>query len=168
MKTLDKNGQEGFVLVFGLMIMALLTIIGLAVTSTTIFELKIAGNDKVSKELFYGAEASALEAAQRLENETLDDNLKADRTSHLWLFGGAAKSVFITDSTQWDDTELGSGMTTSYINAGVVALDYGVAAGKNASSLKMTESKVYQFGVLGHSEKDNGEKTIEIGYRKRY
>lgn len=162
------SSQDGFVLVFGLMIMAMLTIIGIGITSNTIFELKVSGNDKVATELFYSSEGAALEAAQRLENEKVSDNLKAARTAHLWLLTGPAKDVLLTKDSEWDDSVLDSGMTESETEVRLAAFDMGVVKGEKAGSLKMTESRLYLFGVIGHSEKNNGEKMIEIGYRKRY
>ena len=44
--------QQGFVLVTALLILVVLTIIGIAATSTTRIELQIAGNDKTVGEFF--------------------------------------------------------------------------------------------------------------------
>lgn len=67
----DKNRQEkGFVLVLALLVMLVLTIIGIAATTNTSLELRIAGNDKLHKETFYAAEGGAI-----LGTETLEQNL---------------------------------------------------------------------------------------------
>ena len=57
----------GFVLVTALLIMVILTIIGVAATNTTIFELKISGNDRTHKTTMYQAEAGAVLSAEVLE-----------------------------------------------------------------------------------------------------
>ena len=57
----------GFVLVTALLIMVILTIIGVAATNTTIFELKISGNDRTHKATMYQAEAGAVLSAEVLE-----------------------------------------------------------------------------------------------------
>ena len=57
----------GFVLVTALLIMVILTIIGVAATNTTIFELKISGNDRTHKATMYQAEAGAVLSAELLE-----------------------------------------------------------------------------------------------------
>lgn len=49
--------EAGFVLVTALIIMLVLTIIGIAATNTSIFELNIGGNDRVHKETFAQADA---------------------------------------------------------------------------------------------------------------
>jgi hypothetical protein len=60
----------GFVLVTALLIMVILTIIGVAATNTTIFELKISGNDRTHKTTMYQAEAGAV-----LSTEVLEQNI---------------------------------------------------------------------------------------------
>ena len=65
---LQKTGdEEGFVLIVSLLIMLILTIIGIAATTNTSLELRIAGNDKTHKETFYTAEAGAILGAELLE-----------------------------------------------------------------------------------------------------
>ena len=160
--------QDGFVLVVGMMVMVVLTFIGIAATNTTIFEHLISANDKVAKDVFYEAEAAAYEGAQRLENEDDRDNLKAARTQHLWLMGASAKDDFIDDNTKWEDDDLTSGMTHDDSSVSIVAIDQGVLKGEEASSLKMTSPSVYGFQLLGHSKQNSSEKTIEIGYKKKY
>ena len=65
MKTINNEG--GFVLIVALMIMVVLTIIGIAATNTSIFELKISGNDRVHKRALYQAEAGAILATEVIE-----------------------------------------------------------------------------------------------------
>lgn len=49
--------ESGFVLITALIIMLILTIIGIAATNTSVFEIQIAGNDRVHKETFAQADA---------------------------------------------------------------------------------------------------------------
>lgn len=62
-----RNDENGFVLITALLILVVLTIIGIAATTNTSLELQIAGNDKVHKETFYGAEGAAILGAELLE-----------------------------------------------------------------------------------------------------
>ena len=162
------NNEDGFVLVVGMMIMLVLTVIGFAATRTAIFEVQISGHDKISKKIFYNAEAAAYEGAQRLENENDPDNLKAERTALKWLFTLGARNSLLNDSTKWQENGLVSGMTDNSSSVDIAGLDYGVIKGEKGSSLKMTSSSVYGFQLLGHSTLANGKKIIEIGYKKRY
>ena len=54
-QNLTKN-EGGFVLVVALMIMAILSLIGLAGLTTSMFEVQIAGNEWVAKQTFYQAD----------------------------------------------------------------------------------------------------------------
>ncbi len=49
--------ESGFVLITALIIMLILTLIGIAATNTAVFEIQIAGNDRVHKETFAQADA---------------------------------------------------------------------------------------------------------------
>lgn len=65
-----RTNEDGFVLVTSLLILLILLIIGVAATTNTSIELQIAGNEKVHKETFYGAESSV-----ELGVEVLEQNL---------------------------------------------------------------------------------------------
>ena len=60
MSTFTKRGknEDGSVMVVAILILALLTIIGIAAMSTTNVELKISGNEKSYKMALYAAEAA--------------------------------------------------------------------------------------------------------------
>lgn len=51
------SSESGFVLITALIIMLILTIIGIAATNTSVFEIQISGNDRVHKETFSQADA---------------------------------------------------------------------------------------------------------------
>ena len=61
------RNENGFVLVTGLLILVILTLIGLAATRNTSVELQIAGNDRITKETFYVAEADDILSTEILE-----------------------------------------------------------------------------------------------------
>ena len=63
------NRQEdarGFVLVLALLMLLVVTLIGVNAIDTSTFENQISGNNRVSTEAFYVAEAGINEAAGRL------------------------------------------------------------------------------------------------------
>ena len=69
------KNEEGSVMIVSIVILALLTIIGIAVTTTSSVELQIAGNEKAQLENLYLAEGAAMMIAQILENQDdLEDN----------------------------------------------------------------------------------------------
>ncbi len=52
------NNENGFVLVIALIMLAIVTVIGIAATRTSETELQISGNEKLHKLSFYAAEAA--------------------------------------------------------------------------------------------------------------
>ncbi len=64
------SNDRGFILVAVLVILMLLVVIGISATTTTTVELQIAGNDKVSKKTFYGADGGT-ELGSRMVEENV-------------------------------------------------------------------------------------------------
>lgn len=62
--------EQGFVLITSLLMLVVLMIIGIAATNTTTTELQISGNDKLSKETFYGADGG-VQMFSRLVEESI-------------------------------------------------------------------------------------------------
>ena len=60
-----QKGARGFVLVLALLILLVVTLIGLSAINTATFENQISGNNRVSAEAFYVAEAGINELAGR-------------------------------------------------------------------------------------------------------
>ena len=69
------KNEKGFVLVLALMMMLVLTLIGLASTKTSIFEIKLAGNDLLAKKAFWKAESGHEEWRGNLNNGLIKDLL---------------------------------------------------------------------------------------------
>lgn len=161
------TNSDGYVLVTAMLMLLILTLIGIAATSTATFELQISGNDKRAKQVFYDAESAAYEGAQRVANETDSDHLKPGRSRHKWLISTQDKYDYVNNASKWNNNQIRSGMSTTENLAGVVALGSGVIKGDKAASIKMTNSTVYGFQILGNSQHGKGSKTIEIGFKKR-
>ena len=53
----QQKNENGFALISTILILGILTFIGVAATNTTVFELKIAGNEKQAKQRFYTADS---------------------------------------------------------------------------------------------------------------
>lgn len=66
------KNQRGAALVIALMIMIVVTLIGLASTSTSMFEIKLAGNRKGSTSAFYAAESGIQVSAANIQNFNLE------------------------------------------------------------------------------------------------
>jgi len=66
------TNKRGSALVVALLVLVVLTLIGISATTTTTFELQIAGNDKLFKRAFYAADG-ATEMAGELIEQNIDN-----------------------------------------------------------------------------------------------
>jgi hypothetical protein len=169
------KNEEGFVLVLSLMFLVVLTLLGITASRTSTTEVRIAGNDNRIKMDFYKAEAAAHEAAQRLENEHDANKLKAARTPFVWLSASdidpqTEQESLLEGGDEWKHKSAESKLSgiDPQVTVEMAALDYGVVKGDQGASLKLSETRVYFYKLVGKSTRDNREKMIEIGYKKRY
>ena len=65
------DNENGFVLITSLMMLVVLMIIGIAATNTTTIELRISGNDKVTKQTFYQAEGGTQAGVELVEDNII-------------------------------------------------------------------------------------------------
>ncbi|WP_456387876.1 pilus assembly PilX family protein [Desulfolithobacter sp.] len=63
------QGEQGFVLILAMVTLLVLTLMGVFATRNTTYELNIAGNDKVARDVFYAAESGWMRAFQWIENK---------------------------------------------------------------------------------------------------
>ncbi len=79
--TAPLGNEDGFVLVVAMLMMVLLTSIGIAALNNTKTELRIAGNDREEKQVFYGTESGCSRGGQWLRNlqlAVIDDHVDSD------------------------------------------------------------------------------------------
>lgn len=76
--------ERGAVLITGLLIVLVLTILSLAAMMSTATELKIASNDRSSKQVFYVAEAGLEDARSRLQNGASASPINEQATNPNW------------------------------------------------------------------------------------
>ena len=96
------KNNDGAVLVIALMLLAVLTILGVASLNTTTTEIRISGNEKVYKEAFYNAEAGVAYAVQ----------------SGVTIFPSAALNVVNSVVTPADLAAVSPGTVLQYIDRG--------------------------------------------------
>ena len=78
------NNKRGSALVVALLMLVVLTLIGISATTTTTFELQIAGNDKLFKRAFYAADGATEMAGELIEQNIQDrDWEKVDGSGQL-------------------------------------------------------------------------------------
>ncbi len=183
------NNDQGFVLVLCMLILMVLSIGGIMAVQTSTTEVKISGNERSIKNNLYQGEGTTGEGAQCIANESSMVDLRRmgdwmDRVDGRNLSKDEKAEMDLLEEgieEQWE-LEIDGGMvlnqtcfsTVSGIDDGSEtiakkAYGLGIASGEtSASSLKMTaESAMYNFKIIGISSQNVGEKTVEIGFRKR-
>lgn len=98
------TNERGSLLVIALIILMLLTVIGVAITTTASLEMQIAANDRLHKTAFYAADGGIDIGAELLEqNLGCSGGFSEDAA----LGGGQRNvgSVRVTDLTLWTNTE---------------------------------------------------------------
>jgi Tfp pilus assembly protein PilX len=160
------KNEEGTVMVIALLILALLTIIGISGTNTTVTELQIVGNDARYRQNFYRAEAAVMEAAQMSENAPVDT--LRDRTfntaGYEWLTGRGVNSSDMTVTANWN---IGTNCTTAA--ATLPSTMYSVVEeGVVGGSLDVSGTQLYEYTIYGLCNANNGESFIVVGYKMRF
>jgi len=94
---LPVNNEDGFVLILAMMIMVVVTLIGLAATTTTVFEIQIAGNEKWAQNQFYKADSAVNEFIAQKPSLTNKD-LACNPQSHPQGIGSCTSHIPTTCS----------------------------------------------------------------------
>ena len=96
------NNEKGSLMVIAIIILMLLTLIGIAITTTASLEMQIASNDRLHKMAFYAADGGIDIGA-----ELLEQNLGCTGGFADTLGGGQRDvgSVRVTDLTLWENTD---------------------------------------------------------------
>ncbi|WP_136808417.1 pilus assembly PilX family protein [Desulfosediminicola flagellatus] len=106
----SQNNQDGFVLVLSLIMLAVLSVIGIAALNTTDVELQIAGNDKAEKVVFYGAESGCRRGGQWLRNLQMvivDDYVDSDLMTDYLAAQNFNASMDVHDISTTEESNLG-------------------------------------------------------------
>ena len=67
--TQSTGHEEGSVLIIAMIILILVTLLGIAATTTSTFEIEVAGRDRLRKQVFYAAEAGIEQARAVLASQ---------------------------------------------------------------------------------------------------
>ena len=177
---LPAEGEGGFVLIVALLMLAALTIIGIAATNTTVLEMHISGNDKTAKINFFAAESAALEAAQKVINESdeqkiLPETNPSPSSSDLVRTAQQAETVFEKDKLNLDlngdrqidqaDNFPSAGVSVANATVGHLVTLNGVESG---SSLGVGSSRLYDYTAYGVVISSKGKKIVKVGLKKRF
>jgi hypothetical protein len=155
-----RNENGYFLIISTMMLLALLTIISIAASNTARTEVQIAGNNLTYQRNLYLAEGAAMEAVDRLQN---DSNPRGLEFVVLGL-------KTIDDSTymdHWDKDPGGEKGIATHDPAGDTRFVAGYQGTPAGYSLGIGKPRVHEFVVYGRTEKQ-GATTIKIGYRKAF
>jgi len=156
--------EGGSLIVFTLMVLALLTIVGLASIRTADTEIEIAGTELKYQHNFYLAEGAAMEAVRRLDADTTMTATTGPTGGWMEMTPGALNGSSLDD--YFGGTEGPTpGICTLDADASFLAFYEGLASG---SSLDVNKTKLHDITLYGRSQKFGGETTIRLGYRKAF
>jgi len=176
-KTAIIRNENGSVMVISIVILALLTFVGIAVTTTSSVELQIAGNDKVYKEGLYNAEGASMMLVQILENISLQtdptdvDNLKAGQYTIESELKTLPRKTELPDQDDIKNEENWSQYAheaQDIPNTEFMPVLRGFAPGSSLSPV--SASRLYDYTVYGRYKNANNQNSviIELGYKKRF
>lgn len=150
--------EGGSVAAIALILLLLLTVMGIAVSTTSTIGLQIAGNEKFYKENLYLAEAAALEYAQEMND---DPNLQTNPNIKPQ---GSLTPDNIRDDSYWDQA---GNSYQSPVHSGTryIPIYEGIAPG---ASLDMTKPTVHEYGIYARCKRIQGRAIVKVGYRKAY
>ncbi len=179
----SQKDEKGFILVMTLFILFLITLLGMASTSTTSIELQVAYNNSLHKQQFYVAEGAVIEASRKIEN--VDDGIAPGNITNLcedldWVTCySEAQIKEMRDIEKWvmdpnPDVEGDAGANAVQISPTISIAAVGpnlTMSSSQAMGSSVTPQIIpqYNFVIFGRYNKsdghDRGEVLIEAGYR---
>ncbi len=171
------NNEEGSAIILAVVLLLVVTVIGISAINTTTTEIKIYQNEKIYQKNFYQAEASAYEAAQRIEQEINTDQLIPDISGYDWMNDDVIDDTVnlstLSASGDWTVFGFANSGSGGYSDPSLIdpntASYFSIAKGvKSGNSLDIGSSRLYSFAAYGLSEINNGKVLIEIGYLRRF
>ena len=159
------KSEDGSLLIIALIMLAFLSLIGISASRTSSIELLIAGNERIYKQNLYMAEASAMENVQRLENGGTEMSKLADPDHPVWLLtlSSLPSPNDITDPDNWTNDNSQTSLMDS--DTRFLTIYKGIDPG---DSLDLSKSRLFTYGVIGRSIRNNGLAIIDVGYKRAF
>jgi type IV pilus assembly protein PilX len=166
------RNSQGATLIIGLLTLVLLSLIGIAATTTSRMEVQIAGNDKMYKEAFYAAEFGITRGEAAVE--ALLSRAEFNETSVVGHYAQGARPAL--GDLEWDSSDSIQVPVADLPDALRVAAppNYAVVQRRfDTDSLKLSgkpPTGIYQFRVASRGVGSNptAESIIETIYAKRF
>jgi Tfp pilus assembly protein PilX len=158
-----RRRDRGSITVYALLILALLTLLGLGVLTSTTSDTRAAQNVDIYRKNFDRAEAAVRGGMQDLQNVVTADatGVALRNFTMLGLSNGVTNGVLpadiATNGTYWSNAN------------SVAVLDancrYYIVNSKIEGSLDATSSQIRTYVVYGMSNQQNGMAIVRVGYR---
>lgn len=152
--------EKGSVIATVVLILALVSMIGVASINRSHTEITTAGNEVVYKQNIYSAESAAVQNVFAIE--TGNDLELKDENSFSWLNkpGDMPNGDNFFDPDNWVDAN-----STVALEAGgrYLTVAEGVVSG---GSMDMSVSQVYGFSIFGRCKRNSGLSVVRVGFRK--
>ncbi len=167
--TVLKN-ENGIALITALMLLVLLTLLGMAATTTSVLEIQIADNDRDYKVNFYKAETAAYEAAREMGVFSQGDNpiplLEGEDIDWILTQKEVSADKDLTDLDNWETAISANEAKASTYNSGTAA--YAARFVKIYEQEMTKDYSMRLFRVLGRSKDNKGQALVEIGLKLTY
>ena len=166
--------EHGVSMIPTLIVLFIATLIGIAASTTSNFEMKVANNDRLYKQNFFRADGSNQEASQLIENST-DEELQG--RTHDWLDLANQPPDWYIEESNWcaqSNVDAGDCLLADknsedgdIPNTRFMVVDHGGAPG---AEISMGSPYMHEMGVYGRYDNDapRGRVVIETGYRIRF
>ena len=157
------HNEEGSLIAIVLLLMAVFTVIGIAAINTSVSESQIVRNELCYRSSFFRAEAAAVEAIQRLED---DNNLDSTPPSFLNPIGTVNADNQLPAAAIWDATARSAGVDRPETKTEFIAIARGIQSG---SSMAQGTAQVHSYVIYGRDQGAcGGETIIGMGYVKPF
>jgi hypothetical protein len=157
------RGQRGTALVLALFLITVLTVLGTMVLNTSIVEIKMAQNQKISSQVFYAAEAGLERGLLMLIKDFETEGSTAWSNANYAAWGETVTESAVTGSTTFDPDVRSLDMYTSSPDSSLKKLT--LAGGHSVNNLtfdlylfRASASEVY---VMSHAYGNGGIAAIE-------
>jgi hypothetical protein len=159
-----QNQNGAVMMLVSLMLVALLTIVGIAASRTASTEVKIAGNEYLYQRSFYRAEGAIMEVVHRLET-----SLNPAETLPTWMDRDDTRINEKTVFDYWADDDPNRVVVphTAVVDndhTSFMAVHHTIGSG---NSLDMSKPTKHTFSIYGRSQ-DRGQVILKVGFSNVY
>jgi len=167
--TAPLKNEDGIALIIALMLLVLLTLLGMAATTTSLLEIQIADNNRDYKVNFYRAETAAYEAARNMGNAPDPINqIEGKDGGYEWI--GIDKDVSdetdLADLNNWEGALTANTARSSDYNSNEAAYAANFVYIYEKEMTKDYSMRI--FRLFGRSKDRSAQALVELGLKLTY